>query len=110
MGNETRRFMRLMVLFDLPTTSAAYKRAYVQFRNYLLKDGYVMVQWSVYARIVNGIDAAEKHLQRLQKHLPREGSIRCLQITEKQFTQMKILLGERTNQEKIVNNEQFLLF
>lgn len=110
MGHETRRFMRLIVFFDLPTTSMAYKKAYVQFRKFLLRDGYDMLQWSVYSRITNGFDATEKHLKRLRANLPSEGSIRALQVTEKQFTEMKILLGERKIQEKIINADQLLLF
>ena len=102
--------MRLMVFFDLPTTSKAHKRAYTQFRRFLIKDGYDMLQWSVYARIVNGTDDAKTHLKRLVSNLPKEGSVRCLQVSEKQFTAMKILVGTKTTQEKQVNGSQFLLF
>ena len=102
--------MRLLVFFDLPVTTPAFKRAYVIFRRFLLKDGYDMIQWSVYGRVVNGADSAEKHLKRLAKNLPKEGSVRYLQLTEKQFTSMKLLVGTRTVQEKKVNADQMLLF
>lgn len=110
MSHEVRRFMRLIVFFDLPTTSRARKRAYVLFRRYLLQNGYTMLQWSVYSRIVNGHDDAEKHHKRLSKNLPKEGSIRCLQVSEKQFSHMKLLVGELNFQEKRVNASQILLF
>ncbi len=102
--------MRLLVFFDLPVTTREKKRAYVLFRRFLLKDGYDMLQWSVYSRLVNGSDDADKHHKRLTANLPEEGSIRCLQVTEKQFTTMRILLGERNFQEKKVNGAQMLLF
>lgn len=102
--------MRLIVFFDLPVTSVAKKRAYTLFRRFLLKDGYVMLQWSVYTRIVNGRTAADKHLKRLEQNLPKEGSIRCLEVTEKQFTHMKLLLGEADFQEKRVTADQMVLF
>lgn len=102
--------MRLIVFFDLPTTSAAKKRAYTLFRRFLLKNGYDMLQWSVYSRIVNNTDDAKKHCQRLRDNLPKEGSIRCLEVSEKQFAAMQILLGERSFQEKKVNASQILLF
>lgn len=102
--------MRLIVFFDLPTTTPAKKRAYTVFRRFLLQDGYDMLQWSVYGRVVNGNDDAEKHHNRLSANLPKEGSIRCLQVSEKQFATMKILLGERSFQEKTVNASQILLF
>ncbi len=68
-----------------------------------------MIQWSVYGRIANGFDQAEKHLQRLNNNLPPDGSVRCLQVSEKQFTQMKILVGEPRKQEKTVNSTQMIL-
>lgn len=109
MSKETRRFMRMIVFFDLPVTTPAKKRAYTLFRRFLLKDGYDMLQWSVYSRIVNNSDDAAKHLRRLETNLPNEGSIRCLEISEKQFAGMRLLLGERTFQEKKVNADQMLL-
>lgn len=102
--------MRIMVFFDLPTKTKTHKRAYTHFRKFLIKDGYDMLQWSVYARIVNGSDDAKTHLKRLVSNLPKEGSVRCLQVSEKQFTAMKILVGTKTTQEKHVNGSQFLLF
>ena len=102
--------MRMIVFFDLPVTTPAKKRAYVVFRRFLLKDGYDMLQWSVYSRIVNGRDDAEKHLLRLERNLPKEGSIRCLEISEKQFVSMKLLLGQLSFQEKQVTADQMLLF
>ena len=93
-------FMRMIVLFDLPVTTKAKMRAANQFRQFLLKDGYQMLQLSIYTRIIKGRDALEKHHKRLVAHLPEEGSIRCLSITEKQFASMEILVGEKKLQEK----------
>ncbi|MCI5764356.1 CRISPR-associated endonuclease Cas2 [Actinobacillus porcinus] len=103
-------FMRMIVLFDLPVTTKAKTRVANQFRRFLLKDGYQMLQLSIYTRIVRGRDAMEKHHKRLVEHLPEEGSIRCLAITEKQFANMEILVGEKKAQEKKVNSDQLLLF
>ena len=102
--------MRIIVFFDLPVTTIAKRRAANRFRLFLLRDGYQMLQLSVYARIVRGRDALQKHHKRLSAELPDEGSIRCLEITEKQFAGMAILLGEQKSQEKKVNADQFLLF
>lgn len=102
--------MRLIVFFDLPVTTKEKKRAYTLFRRFLIQDGYDMVQWSVYGRVVNGNDDAEKHLNRLSRNLPEEGSVRCLQVSEKQFSSMKLLVGTQKFQEKKVNDAQILLF
>jgi len=110
MSALTRRFMRLLVFFDLPTVSKSDKRAYVLFRRFLLKDGYDMIQWSVYGRIVNGQDAVDKHVQRLRTNLPRKGAVRCMKVTEKQFAGMLLLVGTLTRQEEKVGIRQLLLF
>ena len=110
MGVETRRYMRLLVFFDLPMVTKAEKRAYVQFRRFLLNDGYDMIQWSVYGRILNGHDAEDKHMQRVVANLPPEGSVRVLTVTEKQYASMKLLVGLPLFQEKQVNASQILLF
>lgn len=57
--------MRMMVFFDLPVVTRAERRAYTQFRRFLLNDGYDMIQFSVYGRIPQRTDAEEKHSKRL---------------------------------------------
>lgn len=102
--------MRLIVFFDLPTVTKEDRKAYTVFRRFLINDGYDMIQWSVYGRIVNGVDAEAKHLGRLKNNLPKKGSIRSLTVTEKQFASMKILVGTLKTQEKKVDTHQLLLF
>lgn len=101
--------MRLMVFFDLPTKTKADKRAYTLFRRFLIQDGYDMIQWSVYGRIVNGFDDAQTHFKRLEKNLPEYGSVRCLQVSEKQYANIKLLVGTQKHQEKMVNADQLIL-
>ncbi|MFN4325881.1 MAG: CRISPR-associated endonuclease Cas2 [Azonexus sp.] len=110
MSKETRRFMRLIVFFDLPMVTKTEKRAYVQFRRFLLNDGYDLIQWSVYGRLLNGHDDQEKHLKRLADNLPPAGSVRCMTVTEKQFAGIKLLVGMPPFQEKKVTANQLLLF
>jgi len=110
MSLEHRRFMRILVFFDLPTTTKEDKRAYVLFRRFLLNDGYDMLQWSVYGRLINGLDAERKHMKRLEANLPPAGSVRSLVVTEKQYAAMRILIGRPKIQEKRVTTDQLLLF
>lgn len=102
--------MRILVFFDLPVVSKEDRTIYTRFRKFLLDDGYDMLQFSVYCRIVNGEDAVEKHLKRLQEKLPSKGSVRFLQITDRQYAAMKLLIGVKTRKEKYVNTKQMLLF
>lgn len=104
------QFMRLIVFFDLPVTTEAKRKAANRFRLFLKKDGYQMLQLSVYTRLVRGREALQKHHKRLSANLPKEGSIRCLEVTEKQFASMRLLLGEQKINEKKVNSDQLLLF
>ena len=110
MSQTTRRFMRMMVFFDLPVVEAADRRYYTQFRRFLLNDGYDMIQFSIYGRIINGTDAEEKHTKRLLLHLPPKGSVRLLTVTEKQYASMKLLVGLPIFQETKVNAAQIALF
>lgn len=55
------KYMRLIVMFDLPTGTAGERRAANQFRHFLLHDGYYMMQFSIYVRLCNGQEAATKH-------------------------------------------------
>lgn len=102
--------MRMLVFFDLPVVTRTERRAYAQFRRFLLNDGYDMIQFSVYGRILNGNDAQDKHLKRLIANLPPEGSVRLLTVTEKQFASMQLLVGLPLFQEKAVKANQMLLF
>ena len=102
--------MRLLVFFDLPFVTKTERRAYTVFRRFLVNDGYDMIQFSVYGRILNGQDALEKHYKRLVNHLPPEGSVRCLSVTEKQFARMELLVGLPLFQEKSIKARQMLLF
>ena len=102
--------MRMLVFFDLPVVTKPERRAYTQFRKFLLNDGFDMIQFSVYGRILNGRDAEEKHMKRVINNLPPEGSVRVLTVTEKQFGSMKMLVGLPLFQEKAVDATQILLF
>jgi len=102
--------MRLLVFFDLPMVTRAERRAYTVFRRFLINDGYDMIQFSVYGRILQGTDGEEKHMKRLIDNLPPDGSVRCLSVTEKQYASMKLLVGMPLFQEKAVKANQMLLF
>lgn len=102
--------MRMIVFFDLPVKTKRERRSATQFRNYLLEDGFYMVQFSVYARVCKGNDMVEMHKQRLKMNVPNEGSIRVLVITEKQYENVEILLGRKSKYEKPIEYETLSLF
>jgi CRISPR-associated protein Cas2 len=103
------RYMWLFVFFDLPVGTKAERRAATRFRNFLKDDGFLMLQWSVYARICRGEEAVTKHDSRITRNLPPRGSIRTLHITERQYARMKLMLGESKNSERVAPNQLVLL-
>ena len=104
------RLMRILVFFDLPVKEKKERRAATRFRNFLLTDGYHMVQYSVYARVCNGSDSVEVHRRRLVSSLPPAGSVRMMIITEKQYTSIELLVGKPTVYDKEQTYEQLMLF
>ena len=102
--------MRLILFFDLPVVTKFDWRNYSKFRRFLINDGYLMLQLSVYTRIVFTPDAEKKHRARLARNLPPRGSIRLLSVTEKQYTAIERLIGDERFQEKAVGSSQILLF
>lgn len=101
--------MWLFVFFDLPTKTKKERRKYTQFRAHLLKDGFVMMQFSVYTRICKGEDSVETHKRRVKEHLPPKGNVRMISITDLQYAKMEILVGIKTPEEKL-EKKQLLLF
>ena len=104
--------MRVVVLFDLPTTTREERREATQFRKFLLDDGFDMLQYSVYSRLCPNRDSAEKHMMRVKRNTPADstGSVRVLYLTEYQFATMHVLAGEKTTQERMMTTSQLAFF
>ena len=109
MRTEEVRIMWLFVFFDLPVGTKPERAAATRFRNFLKDDGYIMIQFSVYARVCRGEEAVDKHVARVTKNLPQKGSVRALQVTERQYSRMKLLIGTRKKNEKVASQQLLLL-
>ena len=99
--------MRVIVFFDLPVTTAAERREYTRFRKGLLKDGFLMLQESVYCKLALNPTAANSILESVRAKRPEKGLIQMLVITEKQFSRMELVLGEYHTQ--VIDNEDRLV-
>ena len=88
------KFMRLMLFFDLPMFTDKDRREYTRFHKFLLRNGFIMMQKSVYTKLVinNVTSAAVK--QRIYNNLPTDGIVELLEITENQFSKIEYLVGE----------------
>ncbi len=79
------RIMWLFVFFDLPTETKKNRQDASVFRNRLLKDGFQMMQYSVYIRHCASSESADVHEKRILSILPPFGKVSVLRITDKQF-------------------------
>lgn len=79
------RIMWLFVFFDLPTETKKDRRNASRFRTSLLKDGFSMMQYSVYVRHCASSESADVHEKRIYNLLPPLGKVSVLRITDKQF-------------------------
>lgn len=88
------RFMRLLVFFDLPVETSKNRRDYTKFHKFLEKNGFIMMQKSVYSKLVinNVVSSAVKN--KVYENLPPEGVVELLEITENQFSRIEYLVGK----------------
>lgn len=86
--------MRLMLFFDLPMLTDKNRREYNRFHKYLLKNGFIMMQKSVYTKLVINNVTSGAVKQRVRENLPTDGIVELLEITEKQFSRIEYLVGE----------------
>lgn len=87
------RFMRLMVFFDLPMLTDKNRRDYNKFHKYLIKSGFIMMQKSVYTKLVINNVVSQSVRADVSKHLPPDGVVELLEITENQFSRIEYLVG-----------------
>ncbi len=92
------RTVWVVALFDLPTETPKQRKAYARFRTSLLKDGFTMLQYSVYARHCASEEHADVHRQRVRSVLPAEGEVLLLRMTDKQFGRMEVFFGKEQKQ------------
>lgn len=86
------RFMRILVFFDLPTETATDRRVYSKFRKFLIKEGFIMMQESVYVKLVLNTSITNSVKEKVNKNKPPKGIIQMLVITEKQFNSMEYII------------------
>lgn len=102
------RFMRVLVMFDLPTETAENRRNYTKFRKYLIKSGFMMMQQSVYVRLALNQTNAKGMIDSVKKNKPPEGIVQIITITEKQYSKMEIISGEYSN-DTVDTDERLLM-
>ena len=102
----------LVVFFDLPTKSDVDKKNYIRFRKDLLEDGFIMIQFSVYARACVSYDRILTHTRRIKSFVPPNGTVRCMFVTNIQWEKTFIYHGADYDTKNLPENipEQLLLW
>jgi CRISPR-associated protein Cas2 len=85
--------MWVFVFFDLPTDTKKDRRNYARFRKKLIKDGFNMLQFSIYTRHSSSRENADIHLKRVKFFLPPKGDIILFTLTDKQFSMLEFFRG-----------------
>lgn len=85
--------MWLFVYFDLPTQTKKDRKAYSIFRKNLIRDGFNMIQYSIYARHCASRENSLVHKKRVKQWLPKKGEVILFEITDKQFGMMEFFSG-----------------
>lgn len=103
------RFMRVMVFFDLPVDTSSDRREYRKFRQMLIKNGFLMMQESVYCRMLLNSTAENSVIDVIRKNRPPKGMVQVLTVTEKQFSRMEYITGEYSS-EVLSTDERLVVF
>lgn len=102
------RAMRIIVFFDLPVETKNDRRQYTLFRNYILDQGFIMLQKSVYSKIVLNRSASETVMKNLRLNKPKSGNVQLLLISERQFQNIEFIVGE--GQKEVVDSGDRLVY
>ena len=99
--------MRLLIFFDVPTKTVEDRKNYRRLHKSLIKEGFLMIQKSVYVRVLMNKQSARYLEERIRKVTPPDGIVQSMMITEKQYSEIKFLAGKKI--EDIRNSDERLV-
>lgn len=85
----------VIVFFDLPVDTSEARKTAADFRKDLIRDGYFMAQYSVYARPCGSADRVDTQVRRLKPKIPERGEVRALVITDAQWGRMIVVQSKK---------------
>ena len=108
MPKEGFRIMRLLVFFDLPVSTATDRKNYRKFRKFLIENGYLMVQYSIYAKIILNHSVLSYQKKKIVDQIPKKGTVDLLLVTEKQYAGMERVTSIKKDTEQIASIERII--
>lgn len=111
MDTERLKMGWLLVGFDLPVGTAEQRKCATDFRKFLLDDGFLMLQYSLYARACVSFARQETHIERVRRCVPEEGNVRILFVTRAQWERSWVIQGKPAKERSPEPMpEQFMLW
>lgn len=101
------RYMRILVFFDLPVVTDEERRIYRTFRKYLIKNGFLMLQESVYCKLAQNAMVGDAIVENVRKNKPASGIVQVLKVTEKQYSKMEYIVGNCKSE--VLNTDERLV-
>lgn len=99
--------MRILVFFDLPMETAKQRKIYTKFRKFLIDEGFIMMQKSVYTKLALNQSIVNSEKEKIYKNKPKKGIVQMLTITEKQFSSIEYVVGEKDS--NILDNTERMI-
>ena len=87
--------MRLLIFFDLPVETSRERKEYAKFHKFLIKNGFIMMQKSVYSKLVINNVTSTAVKQKISANVPPDGVVEMLEVTENQFSRIEYLVGKK---------------
>ena len=103
------RVMWVMTLFDLPVLTPEERHRATKFREFLLNEGFCMMQLSCYIKFTAGKEQAETITARIGAAVPTAGKVDVLYFTDRQYEGIKSFFGGG-QRDRPSKPQQFQLF
>lgn len=99
--------MRVLVFFDLPTETREDRREYSRFHKLLIRNGFLMMQESVYCRMLLTPSAGRTVMETIRRHRPPHGIVQMMTVTEKQFAGIEYITG--CHHSEVIESDERLI-
>jgi CRISPR-associated protein Cas2 len=90
----------IMAMFDLPVMTDEQRKTASRFRKDLRDHGYLMIQWSVYARPCVSYEQMDSQIAKVKTITPAAGNVRLMFITDEQWGRSITVIGPDYRQGK----------
>ena len=103
------RFKRIILFYDLPVETDSQRKAYDKKKKKLITNGFIMLQKSVYTKLVINRQSMELEINKVKTILPKEGLVQILTVTEKQFSRIETILGTAIVHSEISSTSRLVI-